>query len=710
MQGTSMFTRCSAARFKKLCNRLPEAKIQAIRDLQFGGLLNLNCTEVRHNLCIFLIQHFNVGFRRIEFSAQKHYLVTDPMLASFWASQRKGRNLQVTSTSSDHPFVPIRACEEKLLDLPVGEEFRRAFIYYACATLLAPTSRLNGCRNLWHTIHEDGFRNDINWAQFVLDQLVEGIRRYQQSKTSWVHGCILFLQLHYVIKFQIPSVQVPILCPIGMGDDLIKRRLVAEIKEFGAFGHAEIDFASHTSPTVEKTPEPETNVDHDTNVPNAENSDEIWHQYHDASMIDQYQRGIQEQLRIMRGLMHKLGTRRHSRVNSDAGGHSSYAPASTPTADDHAFPGDEYMASHAAYHVLDTPDRVVAPEYELQPSVPINVVSDGEEQPEGNVVPTNRNVRRRRVRRMAPNLLSPYISQPQTKQSAIKIDLKQGAALVFGDDLDARLLQYQHEPKSKLFLSPYIAEMVIHSQAKNLVREAVIGRFEPHLYQIDIPYVNVNEVFLPVLIKNHWTLYVYDLENRRIQLLDSRPGRKKTMLSGVQQNLVVCGWCPQKDVSPYDLRTFNFITRCTLKLMSESRLRSFVMKFMELWSMGGFSKSIDVGKLKHYRLKIMGSMCIYGHPRNRSRWTCGSESIKGSTGRDCLAASGQPVEHCFSRSLTPYWMRESAFWHPRPDIDRSSLCGRPRECILAPSSGGRPVAQLRSTGSRRLGQNFKFFK
>ena len=77
----------------------------------------------------------------------------------------------------------------------------------------------------------------------------------------------------------------------------------------------------------------------------------------------------------MRGLMHKLGTRRHSGVNSDAGGHSSYAPASTPTADDHAFPGDEYMASHVADHVLDTPDRVVAPEYELQPSVPINVVS-----------------------------------------------------------------------------------------------------------------------------------------------------------------------------------------------------------------------------------------------------------------------------------------------------------------------------------------------
>ncbi|RVW37815.1 hypothetical protein CK203_087862 [Vitis vinifera] len=481
--GTSMFTRCSAARFKKLCNRLPEAKIQAIRDLQFGGLLNLNCTEV-------------------------------------------------TSTSSDHPFGTIRACEEKLLDLPVGEEFRRAFIYYACATLLAPTSRLNGCRNLWHTIHEDGFRNDVNWAQFVLDQLVEGIRRYQQSKTSWVHGCVLFLQ------------------------------------------------ASQRSPTVERTMEPETNVDHDTNV-DAENSDEIWHQYHDAERaIDQYQRGIQQQLRIMRGLMHKLGTRRHSGVNSDAGGHSSYAPASTPTVDDHAFPGDEYMASHAAYHVLDTPDRVVAPEYELQPSVPINVVSDGEEQPEGNVVPTNRNVRRRRVRRMAPNLLSPYISQPQTKQSAIKIDLKQGAALVFGDDLDAS------------------EELV--SMHDTILTKAIW-------------------VFLPVLIKNHWTLYVYDLENRRIQLLDSRPGRKKTMLSGVQQNLAK----------------------------------------VVLW--------LAAHKKEVYIWRSM----------NRSRRTRGPESMKCSTGRYFASAVDQPIEPFFSRWRTRYWMREGGFWHPRPEIDRSISFGRP---------------------------------
>ena len=51
---------------------------------------------------------------------------------------------------------------------------------------------------------------------------------------------------------------------------------------------------------------------------------------------------------------------------------------------------------------------------------------------------TNRSVRRRRVCRMAPNLLSPFISQPQTIQSAIRMNLKEATTFVFEGDLDAR--------------------------------------------------------------------------------------------------------------------------------------------------------------------------------------------------------------------------------------------------------------------------------
>ena len=119
-----MSTRCSTARFKKICNRLLDEKLQAIRDLQFGGLLALNCTKVRHNICLFLIQHFNVGFKQIEFSPHEHYVVTTINMTLIFGLPTKERILQETSTSSEHQFGTIRACEEKLLNLPIGKEFR----------------------------------------------------------------------------------------------------------------------------------------------------------------------------------------------------------------------------------------------------------------------------------------------------------------------------------------------------------------------------------------------------------------------------------------------------------------------------------------------------------------------------------------------------------------------------------------------------------
>ena len=74
-------------------------------------------------------------------------------------------------------------------------------------------------------------------------------------------------------------------------------------------------------------------------------------------------------------LMQKLGAQRHSQVNSNVVGHSGYAPADNPTTEDHAFLGDSDMPWHGADHVIDIPDRVATPNYELQPNVAINVLS-----------------------------------------------------------------------------------------------------------------------------------------------------------------------------------------------------------------------------------------------------------------------------------------------------------------------------------------------
>ncbi|KAL6314381.1 hypothetical protein AAG906_021439 [Vitis piasezkii] len=152
-----------------------------------------------------------------------------------------------------------------------------------------------------------------------------------------------------------------------------------------------------------------------------------------------------------------------------------YGTLDNPTPKDHAFPSEKDMRWHGVDHVLDTPDCNAALTLMFY------------------YTPRDRSAWRWRVHQMAPNLLSPFISQLETRQSAIRMMLKEVVAFVFSRDLDARCMFNG---------SPLV------------------------------------QVFLPVLIKNHWTLYLYDLHNKRIHPLNSRLDRKKTTMIGIQQNLV----------------------------------------------------------------------------------------------------------------------------------------------------------------------------
>ncbi|KAL6315450.1 hypothetical protein AAG906_000742 [Vitis piasezkii] len=601
--------------FILLCRlrRLPPEKLAVVRDLQFGGLLHLNCKEIRHNICTWLIAHFNVGYRRIDITSHRSYDLTAADVGLVFGLPTTGRLLHIATTPSDHPFGTLNTCEERLLNLPIGEEFRRCFIYYACATLLAPTSRIDGCRNLWHTIHEDGFRNDVNWGQFVVDQLVEGIRRFKQGNSVWVHGCILFLQLHYVMKFKIPSV------------DFIKERLSAEISEFGSFGHGE---AFH-----ESSP-PRTHVEDDSG-PTSSN-------------------GIQDQLGIMRGLIQRLDARRKRSVHSPTAGHAGYAADDFPDAE-HDSPSARYdVPFQRTEEVPDTPIR--PPPFIDDDEV---VVCDPLPLRSMTLARSHSNGRQRRVRRMAPNVLSPFIAQAQTRHSAIKMDLKeatesflmgtwtpgieelvsmhdtsltrgnlasfQGDCWIGNDVVDAfcRMLQFDDESRTKLFLSPYIPEMVIRSNAKHLTHDAIVARFDPYMYAFDGSYQNVTQVYLPVLFKNHWTLYVYDLHNKRIQHLDSRPGRKRSCMSGIQQKLakvVLLLVADKKQMVAVDLNMYSFVMPDVPCQPNDNDCGVFIMKFMDNWSNGGLSKSIDVAKMKKYRLKLLGRLLLSAHNAHRHRF------------------------------------------------------------------------------------------
>ena len=156
MKVQSFSTRCSIAKFLKLCRKLQDDKLQGIRDLQFKVLLSIQCHELRHNLCLWLIQHFNVGHNQWQANrGDNNYRWGLIWQAHMWS--KTPRRLHHIQASIWH-HLELR----ETTPLPAYREFQRAFIFYVCATLLAPISRIDECRDLWHTIHEDTFNNDVN--------------------------------------------------------------------------------------------------------------------------------------------------------------------------------------------------------------------------------------------------------------------------------------------------------------------------------------------------------------------------------------------------------------------------------------------------------------------------------------------------------------------------------------------------------------------
>ncbi|RVW97995.1 hypothetical protein CK203_029089 [Vitis vinifera] len=184
----------------------------------------------------------------------------------------------------------------------------------------------------------------------------------------------------------------------------------------------------------------------------------------------------------------------------------------------------------------------------------------------------------------------------------------------------------RHPPIIVTFWGTFITALVRNGdafQCKTFDARCNSARFDPYMYALDGLYQNVTQVYLPVFFKNHWTLYVYDLHNKRIQLLDSRPGRKRSCMSGIQQKLakvVLLLVADKKEMVAVDLNMYSFVMPDVPCQPNDNDCGVFIMKFMDNWSNGGLSKSIDVAKMKKYRLKLLGRLLLSSHNAHRHRF------------------------------------------------------------------------------------------
>ncbi|KAJ9692832.1 hypothetical protein PVL29_011767 [Vitis rotundifolia] len=169
-----------------------------------------------------------------------------------------GRKLIVDRGTVNASQMPsLHDIEAMMVDIDDIEEFKRLFLIFACATLLAPTSHLEGSHSLWYTPREQLLGN-INWGEFVLEFLIQAIHEHRRKESVWIEGCLMFLQIFYFSISNFPVMYVELTTPriAAWNDILVKKRIKLELEMLGGFGKVELVSTSTEQDETEKNKAP----------------------------------------------------------------------------------------------------------------------------------------------------------------------------------------------------------------------------------------------------------------------------------------------------------------------------------------------------------------------------------------------------------------------------------------------------------------------
>ncbi|XP_059591678.1 uncharacterized protein LOC132253517 [Vitis vinifera] len=188
---------CSGKKFISVIARLPDDKRDAITEMGFGGLLHLACRELRYELCSWIISNYDTAYHQLNMATGVVVPVIAQDVGNIMGIPCNGEEIVVhTRRDTSNRTYTISLLEQNLENLAIGDDFRKTFLIFACATLLAPNSKLEGIRDLWDTIWDDDVGVQENWSKFVLHYIEDGIREYQKNQPTYIRGCFIFLQFH----------------------------------------------------------------------------------------------------------------------------------------------------------------------------------------------------------------------------------------------------------------------------------------------------------------------------------------------------------------------------------------------------------------------------------------------------------------------------------------------------------------------------------
>ena len=125
-------------------------KKNVIIDIGFGELLQLGCKELCYELIMWIVPNYDIGYHRLCMQTKVVVPVMPKDVREVLGIPDNGVDILIYNRrGTPNRTYDIKILEANLLDLPIGEEFMKSFLIFACATILAPNSKQEGMHDLW---------------------------------------------------------------------------------------------------------------------------------------------------------------------------------------------------------------------------------------------------------------------------------------------------------------------------------------------------------------------------------------------------------------------------------------------------------------------------------------------------------------------------------------------------------------------------------
>ncbi|RVW75021.1 Ubiquitin-like-specific protease 1A [Vitis vinifera] len=580
-------SRCSGKKFITVIARLAPEKQQAIREMGFGGLLTFACRELRYELCGWLISQYDFTYHRLNMETGNAITVNEEHVNKVMGIPNSGVDVVILKrTTPSNRTYTLRVLEQNLEHLPVCDEFLKSFLIFSCATLLAPNSKLEGSHDLWDTIWDGDVGVQRNWAKFLLKHLEDGIKEYRQKQPTYIRGCLMFLQLFYMAYFYMPSVNVEVTSPLAAAwtDDVMKRRLAAEISTFDGYGYVRAQERAQST----------TNMDVPS-VASTSTADDDATEVIKARVIDT----SESMVRLASSLVRDV------------------AALCKQTSADEMEPQDNLAPTpHSPIGMEPSPEAThsepMAPQSHAEASLPPQVTIEEARECDrvggsGDQAIKPSSIKRfkrtcKRIVKRPPTCKSPFVTQcvkqfPKIPHAhRVVADYAWQKLAILGRWVNSvivaivsRMMNGQQAPPARTHYFDPSFSVILTNLKTNATSQVIMDRCRMYLDAgiLGHDLGTCDMMFIPVCENNHWHMHVVNFAVARVEILSSLPLRRGNSISAATRRLSMAinkalhAYAIHMDV---DVSTFEHVQPHLVQQLNGFDCGILALKFMEFWN------------------------------------------------------------------------------------------------------------------------------